>query len=83
MALGKLPASADFFKQLSHDYRQLRFIIHALENFALGALIHGYEFENHYLLHIIEQLEVLISKAQRLKDRVEDIHRCRNANLKP
>jgi hypothetical protein len=83
MALDKVPASADFFKQLSHDYRQLRFIIHALENFALGALMHGYEFENHYLLHIIEQLEILISRTQRLKDWVEEIHRCRNAHLKP
>jgi hypothetical protein len=82
MDLNKLPASADFFKQLSHDYRQLRFIIHALENFALGALMHGYKFEDHYLLHIIEQLEILISRTQRLKDWVEEIHRCRNTTLR-
>ena len=71
MALGKLPASADFFKQLSREYQQLKFIIHVQENFAFSALIHGYECESHYLLYIIEQLEVLILKTQQLKDEIE------------
>lgn len=71
MAIDKLPASAEFFKQLSHDYQQLRFIIQVQENFALGALIHGFELENHYLLYILEQLGLLMSKIQQLRGEVE------------
>ena len=71
MALSKLPASAEFFKQLSFEYQQLKFIIQVQENFALGSLIYGRELETQYLLYIIEQLGVLILKTQQLKDRVE------------
>lgn len=71
MAIDKLPASAEFFKQLSHEYQQLRFIIQVQENFAVGALLHGFKLESHYLLSILEQLDILISKAQQLRDEVE------------
>ena len=71
MASDKLSASADFFKQLSHEYQQLRFIIQVQENFAFSALIHGYELESRYLQYIIEQLEVLILKTQQLRTEVE------------
>lgn len=73
MALGKLPASADFFKQLSLEYQQLKFIIQVQENFALGSLIHGRELERQYLLYIVEQLGVLILKTQQLRDKVEKL----------
>ncbi len=67
----RLPASAEFFKQLSLEYQQLKFIIHVQENSVVGALIHGCELERQYLLYIIEQLEVLILKTQQLKDKIE------------
>ena len=71
MATPKLPASAEFFKQLSFEYQQLKFIVQVQENFVLGSLIHGRELETQYLLYIIEQLGVLILKTQQLKDKVE------------
>ncbi len=71
MAKPRLSVSAEFFKQLSLEYQQLKFIIRVQENFAVGALIHGYELERQYLLYIIEQLEVLILKTQQLKDKIE------------
>lgn len=73
MALSKLPASADFFKQLSCEYQQLKFIIQVQENFALGSLIYGRELERQYLLYIVEQLGVLILKTQQLRDKVEKL----------
>lgn len=71
MALDKLPASAQFFKQLSLEYQQLKFNIQVQENFVLGSLIRGSELEERYLLYIIEQLGVLILKTQQVKDKVE------------
>lgn len=71
MAISKLTASAEFFKQLSFEYEQLKFIIQVQENFALGSLIHEHELETQYLLYIIEQLGVLIFKTQQLKEKVE------------
>jgi len=71
MALSKLPASAEFFKQLSFEYQQLKFIIQVQENFVLGALIRGSELDERYLLYIIEQLGMLIFKTQQLKEKVE------------
>ena len=71
MAHAKIPASADFFKQLSQEYEQLRFILYVQESFTFGAAIHGYEPESQLLLYLIEQLDVLISQTQKLKDKVE------------
>ena len=76
MAFDKLTASAAFFKNLSLEYQQLKFILQVQENFAFGALIRECELEDRYLLYIIEQLEVLIIKTQYLKDKVEKrLHR--------
>ena len=71
MALDKLPASAEFFKQLSQDYEQLRFLLHVQETFTFSAAIHGYEPESQLLLYLVEQLGILMSQTQKLKDKVE------------
>jgi len=71
MAKPNVPASADFFKQLSQNYEQLRFLLHVQETFAFGAAIHGYEPESQLLLYLIEQLGILISQTQKVMDKVE------------
>ena len=71
MATAKLPASAEFFKQLCLECQQLKFIIQVIENFAFQALVQRYELENQYLLYILEQLGGLILKTQRLMDELE------------
>lgn len=43
MADAKLPASADFFKQLSLDCQQLKPTIQLLETFVVRALARGHE----------------------------------------
>lgn len=73
MADSKLPASADFYKQLSHEFQQVGFIVHVLEKFALQALLRGYECEPPYLPYIVEQLDVLVLKTQQLRDDLEKL----------
>ena len=72
MALSKLPASAEFFKQLSLDYQQLRLTIQLLETFAVRALARGHELGDSQLLLILEQLEVFVLKTQDLLDDLEE-----------
>lgn len=72
MANSTLPASADFFKQLSQDYEQLTFILRVQENVAFRAAFHGREPERQLLLYLVEQLENLILKTYQLKDRIEE-----------
>jgi hypothetical protein len=71
MASEKLPALADFCKQLSQDYEQLRFILQVQKSFTSSVANYGYEDENRFLLYIIEHLDLLIFKTQQLKDKVE------------
>ena len=72
MALGKLPASADFFKQLSREYQQLRLILQVQESFTSSVASYGYEDEGRFLLYIIEHLDLLSFKAQQVKGKVEN-----------
>jgi len=66
MANIKLPASAEFFKQLSIEYQQLKIVIQLIETFAFRATVRGHELGDSRLLLILEQLEVLVLKAQQL-----------------
>lgn len=79
MAIDKLPASAEFFKQLSLEFQQLKFIVQVLENYAFQAVVRKYECEASYLLHVLEQLGVLALKIQQLKDEVENCLRTSNS----
>jgi hypothetical protein len=72
MASEKLPALADFCKQLSREYQQLRLILQVQESFTSSVASYGYEDENRFLLYIIEHLDLLSFKAQQLKGKVQN-----------
>jgi hypothetical protein len=71
MADAKIPASADFFKQLSFDCQRLQLIIRILEDFTFRASVHGCELGDAWLLLILEQVEVLDLKVQQFMDDFE------------
>lgn len=71
MAKPNLPASADFFKQLSKDYEQLRFMLRVQEAFTICAAIQDYDVEKQVLPYLIEQLEIFTFKIQQVKDKIE------------
>lgn len=71
MALSKLPASAEFFKQLSLECQQLRIMIRLLDELAFQALVRGRMLNDPPLLLILEQMEICSLKAQQLTDGLE------------
>jgi len=71
MASEKLPALADFCKQLSREYEQLRFILQVQQSFTSSVANYGHQSESRFLLYLIEHLDLLIFKTQQLKDKVE------------
>lgn len=75
MANANLPASADFFKQLSLELQQLKITIQALQTFTFRASVRGHELGDNRLLLILDQLEVFVSMANRLLDNLEKLLR--------
>ena len=71
MAEEKLPALADFCKNLYRDYEQLRFILKVQESYTSSVANFGHPEEHRFLLYIIELLDLLIFRAQQLKGKVE------------
>jgi hypothetical protein len=72
MAIEKLPALADFCKQLSREYEQLSFILKVQESYTSSVENFGHPSESRFLLYLIEHLDLLIFKTQQLKDKVEN-----------
>lgn len=68
MAVGTLPASAEFFKQLSLECEQLRIVLEPLDTLAFRASICGRQLGDPSLLLILDQIKVCVSRAQNLVD---------------
>jgi hypothetical protein len=71
MALSKLPASAEFFKQLSLECQQLRITLQLLDTLAFRASVRGRQLGDQPLLLILDQIEICVSKAQDFMDDLE------------
>jgi hypothetical protein len=71
MASTTLPASAEFFKQLSLECQQLRITLQLLDTLAFRALVRGRMLNDPPLLLILEQMEICVSKAQDFMDDLE------------
>ena len=71
MAMPTLPAPAALFKGLSLEHQQLRLTVQLLQTFAVRALVRGHELDDQRLVIILDQLEMLLAKAQRLMDEME------------
>lgn len=78
MAIDKLPASADFFKQLSHECQQLKILIQLLETLAFRASVRGKQLGDPPLLVILEQMEICTAKTLQLMDDLEILSQLRS-----
>ena len=71
MATSKLPASAQFFKQLSLECQQLRITLELLDTLAFRASVRGRQLGDQPMLLILDQMEICVSKAQDFMDDLE------------
>ena len=75
MAVANLHVSSEFFKQLSHEYYQLKLSLHSLEAFANKAWVHGSIEGDKRLVFFLEQVLSFISMAKHHMENLEKLLR--------